>query len=97
MKLPSWIISGLLCANVSGIAWAVEDAQQAIDEAEVALKKADSIGYEWRDSAQLLEDARAALAQGDQAQALKLAAQAKLQGERAYEQGMGQQNAGPHF
>lgn len=98
MKLPSWMLAALLGAGVS-TAWAVseKEASEAIAAAEAATKKAASIGYEWRDTGKIIKSAKEALAGKDFEAALKHANNAKLQGERAYEQGMGQQQAGPTF
>lgn len=68
------------------------DVAAAIAEADAAREKAASIGHEWRDTAEILEKAREALAEGDAATAGKLAAKAELQGEAAYRQGIAQKD-----
>ncbi|HEY5603730.1 MAG TPA: SoxXA-binding protein [Gammaproteobacteria bacterium] len=75
---------------------AIPEVEAAINEAEAAIKKADSVGGEWRDSSsKLLKDAKAAAAKGDSKTALKLAKEAKFQGEMGYQQAKEQGKAGP--
>lgn len=70
--------------------------ESLIKEAEAAVKKAGAAGGEWRDSnSKLIKAAKAALSKGDLATAKKKAMQAKFEGETAYQQAMGQKNAGP--
>lgn len=69
--------------------------QKAIEEATLAVKKADEVGFAWRDSERMIKDARAAQEKGDGATALKLANKAKTQGDLAYQQYLDQKNAGP--
>jgi len=72
------------------------EVNAAISAAEAAIKKADSVDAEWRDtSSKILKDAKAAAAKGDNATAIKLANKAKFQGEMAYQQGLSQEKAGP--
>jgi nucleoid-associated protein YgaU len=63
-------------------------AEAAIAAADAALKKAASVGGEWRDSRKILKKAEAALKKGDYAKAIKLANQARRQGELGYAQAM---------
>jgi hypothetical protein len=67
-------------------------AQTAISEAEAAVKKAASVGYEWRDTGDILAQAKAALKAGDNAKAAKLAGEAKRQGELAHAQYLSQKD-----
>lgn len=85
------------CGLWAGSAQAAGNLDQAIDEAEAALQKADSVGYEWRDSHKILEQAMAAKDEGDTDKALELANQARTQGELAHRQWQDQQGSGPHF
>lgn len=55
----------------------------AIAAAEAALAEAAEHGIQWRDSAELIEQARAAAAKGDEARAVMLANRAREQGEDA--------------
>ena len=72
------------------------EVEAAIKEAEDAIKKAGTIGGEWRDSSgKLLKNAKAAAAKGDSKAALKLAKEAKFQGEMGYQQAKEQEKAGP--
>jgi hypothetical protein len=72
------------------------EVEAAIKEAEDAIKKAASVGGEWRDtSGKILKDAKAAAAKGDSNKALKLAKEAKFQGEMGYQQAKEQEKAGP--
>ncbi len=56
------------------------------EAAEAARKKAASMSYEWRDTAKILKQAKAAADKGDYKTAEKLANKAKLQGEMAVAQ-----------
>lgn len=58
----------------------------AIGSAEAALDQADKLGFEWRDSHEILAKARAAADDGDEATAVKYANVAKRQGEDAVAQ-----------
>lgn len=58
----------------------------AIGAAEEALDEADALGFQWRDSRKLLDQARAAAERGDEVTAVKLANEAKAQGELAKDQ-----------
>lgn len=72
------------------------EVEAAIKEAEAAIKKADSVGGAWRDSSgKILKKAKAAAAKGDNKAALKLAKEAKFQGEMGYQQAKEQEKAGP--
>ena len=73
------------------------EVDSAIAEAEAAVKKADSVGYAWRDSGKMLKQAKAAAAEGERDKALALAAQAKFQGEAGYSQYEANKEAGPSF
>lgn len=61
-------------------------AQAAITAAEAAVSKAGSVGYEWRDTGKILNQARAALKAGEHEKAVQLAGKAQRQGELAYRQ-----------
>jgi nucleoid-associated protein YgaU len=56
--------------------------------AEAARKKAASVGGEWRDTGKIIKKAEAALKAGDGAKCVKLANQARRQGEMGYAQAM---------
>ncbi|MFZ0256157.1 MAG: hypothetical protein WAN46_11035 [Gammaproteobacteria bacterium] len=66
-------------------------AQEAIEEAEVLQQKADSLQGGWMTTDELIAKAEAALAQGDNAEALALANQAKKEAALAYQQAERQQ------
>lgn len=73
---------------------AVTDA--TLRETKIVLKKARSIGGEWRDTKkQYIKNAKAAASKGDFKLAIKLAREAKFQAEMGYKQAMSQKNAGP--
>ena len=63
-------------------------ADQAIAAAESARKKAASVGGEWRDTFNMIGEARDLAKAGDFAGAIKIANKAKRQGELGYEQAM---------
>jgi len=64
-------------------------AERAITVAEASRKKARGVGGEWRDTSKIIKKARKALKSGDTKKALKLANQARHQGQMGYEQSMG--------
>ena len=76
------------------ISTAAADATAAIGAAEKARKAADKVGYEWRDTAKLIKQARAAAKKKNYTQAIKLANEAKKQGDNALAQYHDQKNAG---
>lgn len=59
----------------------VEEFNNAFKEANELRKTAGSLGHEWRDTAKILKNAAAAAQEGDLQKAMKLVAEAKLQGE----------------
>ncbi len=68
-------------------------AGKAIEEARAEVKKAASVNGLWRDTEDLIKQAEAALAQGNEETAVKLANEAKHQAELGYKQAMdGQKN-----
>jgi hypothetical protein len=71
------------------------EVEAAIKEAEAAEKKAASEDGEWRDTSKLLKKAKAAAAKGDNKTALKLAKEAKFQGDMGVQQAKEQEKAGP--
>jgi nucleoid-associated protein YgaU len=58
----------------------------AIANAKAAIKKADALGYLWRDTAKILKKAEEAAKKGDEAGAVKLANTARTQAELAVKQ-----------
>lgn len=69
----------------------------AIKAAEQATARVDEVGYAWRDTGTMIEDARKAAEQGETEQALALANEARQQSELAWEQYERNKNAGPNF
>jgi hypothetical protein len=76
------------CANQGPAepAATADSANQAIAAAEAAAKKANEVGYQWRDTQQLIDQAKAAAAKQDFATAQKLADTAEKQGHLAVQQ-----------
>ena len=62
-------------------------AAEAIAEAKAANAEAKAADYEWRDTGKLIDKAEAALADGDEEGAIKLAKQATAQARTAVAQG----------
>lgn len=62
-------------------------AAEAIAEAKAANAEAKAANYEWRDTGKLIKSAEAALADGDEAGAIKLANKATAQARTAVAQG----------
>jgi len=93
-------LAAVLALLLSGAAFgsSVDPAvQRAIQAAIEANERADSVGFQWRDSAKMIKQAEAAAEKGDNATALELAETARKQGELGYQQYLDQRNAGPHF
>jgi hypothetical protein len=82
----------LLCMAVSMPSGAVLLADPAaaspslVEQAEAARKEADALGFEWRDTAKLIKQAREALDKGQKEESDKLASLALLQGKAAVAQ-----------
>lgn len=101
------LLGGLLatgCASTPSepVSAAGPDTRQAefaalVQEATAALDRVDAEGFEWRDSRKMLKEAEEAAKAGDYAKAMKLAGEAKFQGEAAHAQYLANQNAGPHL
>lgn len=71
-------------------------AKAAIAAAEASLDKARSVEGEWRDAKkQMVKKAKAAASKGEYDKAIKLANEAKFQGDMGYQQAMDEKNAGP--
>jgi len=68
--------------------------EQALAEARAELKKAASMGGEWRDTGKHLKKAEALAAKGDYAAAMKLVAQAKFEAMAGQKQAAGQAGVG---
>ncbi|WP_303900957.1 LysM peptidoglycan-binding domain-containing protein [Thiohalomonas denitrificans] len=64
----------------------VAEAQAAIDAAHAAVEEAQAAGAVWRDSADMVKEAEAALADGDTTNAVELANRARRQAENALAQ-----------
>lgn len=71
-----------------------QEAKQAIGDAEAAAEKADSVGYLWRDTEQMIKDAKKAVEAKNYEKATKLAEEARRQSELAYQQYLDQRGAG---
>lgn len=62
------------------------EAEQAIADAKAALKRAQDLGYDWRDTGKLIKEAEAAYDAGDYAKATELARKAQEQAAIAEDQ-----------
>ena len=63
-----------------------ENAKAAIAAAEKSRAAAAAVGFEWRDTSQLIDDAKKSLAEKEFDKAIKLANQAERQGAIAVKQ-----------
>lgn len=70
------------------------DAEKAIAAAELARKRAASVDGEWRDTGKMVKKAKQAASSGDYAEAVRLADEARRQGDLGYEQALHEKNAG---
>lgn len=68
-------------------------AQQAIGEAEAAAEKADAVGYLWRDTEEMIEEAKKAAEAREYDKAVQLAEEARRQSDQAYRQYLDQRDA----
>jgi len=80
-------------ASNSKDATAKTDATTAIAAAEKARKAAHKVGYEWRDTAKLIKQAKKAVKKKKYTKAIKLAKKAERQGNDAVAQYHDQKNA----
>ena len=98
MKAPELILAAaLLALTATPLAvQAANDYETAKKAALVQVDKARDVGYEWRDSRQLLKEADAAAKAGDTEKAIKLAKKVEEQGKAAVKQAKQQKNAGPN-
>ncbi len=78
-------ILGLSAAAIVSAA-GPDSALARIAEAEAAQHEAAALGYEWRDTAQLIAAAKAALERGETEESERLAGAALLQGRQAIAQ-----------
>ena len=97
MKAPEFVLaSALLALTATPLALqAANDYEAAKKAALVQVDKARDVGYEWRDSRQLLKEADAAAKAGDTEKAIELAKKVEAQGKAAVKQAKEQKNAGP--
>lgn len=87
----SGVVSVLSAAEAGKVDPKVAQAQAMIEMAEQARKKAASVDSEWRDTADFIKKAEAALKAGNLDESMRLAKLAEDQGNLAYEQGFSQQ------
>jgi hypothetical protein len=87
LALAAATLIGTGCATqTTGKAADADQAAAAIAAAESSRAAAAAVGYEWRDTAQMIEDARKAVEEKDYNKAVKLAHQAEQQGKAAVTQ-----------
>jgi len=100
MKLSPYILLPFLvtgCASQAVEPTAPAGAKQALSEAIDTNKKANKLGYEWRDTGKWIKKAKAALKAGKEAEALKLAKKIKAAAEDGIQQAVDQKDAGPRL
>lgn len=83
------------CASTGGKSEEPADFATLISQAEAAQKKAKSVGGEWRDTGDLIKDAKEANEKGDAEKAMSLAKRAKFESEMGIKQAESQAKAGP--
>ena len=85
------------CASTSETKMGGSDADfpTMVKEAKASIKKAKSVGGEWRDSGKFLKKAKKAAKSGDMKKAMKLAKKAQGQGKMGYDQAVDEKKAGP--
>lgn len=77
---------GLLAGCATTVEEGMSAAEQAIADAKAANAQAKKVGFEWRDTGKMIKKAEKALADGDDAKAIKLANQAEQQAKDAQAQ-----------
>ena len=82
LKINLFVGAGLLV--LSNVSYA--SAEDAIAAAEQARQQAAAVGYEWRDTAKMIKQAKSLAAKGKTEEALKLARMAEEQGKDALAQ-----------
>lgn len=87
------LIAGMI-ATGSALAAGKADAEAAIGAAKAAQKAAKSVGGEWRDTGKVIKKAEKAVADGNYADAVKMAKKAESQGHLGKEQAMSQKGVG---
>ena len=82
--------------SIAGAAVAADkgSAEAAIAAAKAAQKAAGAVGGEWRDTGKMIKKAEKAAAEGNYANAEKMANKAKAQGELGKAQAMSQKGVG---
>jgi len=98
MKKLAIIAAALMmfgCASTEKKMEPVADYPAMVKQAKASIKKAKSVGGEWRDSSKFLKKAAKAAKNGKMDKAKKLASKAMFEGKIGYEQAVAQKNAGP--
>ncbi len=85
-KLAIVAALGAVTSMAYGAAPSTDPVVVAIDQAREVVEKANTLSFQWRDTAQILRDAEEAFGKGDKETALQLAVQAQHQGENAIKQ-----------
>ena len=88
------VILGGLWIPVQATAGDAAAFDNTMKAAIAAQKAANSEGGEWRDTGKLIKQAKEAATAGDDDKAIKLAEQARRQGELGYKQALAEKNAG---
>lgn len=96
-KILLALVIAVFSIGFNAYAHSKADAMDAINAAKAALKKADSIGGAWRDTADMIKQAEALLEQDKNTEAAKLADEAKAQGMLGHEQAASQATGKLHF
>ena len=90
MSFKTTLISFTFSAMLATSAFAASDnnlsAAEAITAAESAQKAAGKVGYEWRDTAKMIEQAKKLASEGKSAEAINLAKKAQEEGQDALAQ-----------
>lgn len=72
-----------------------ESVTAAIAAAEAAMKKTDSLGFDWRDNEKMIKDAKTAAEKGELDKAMQMAKEVEAQAKIAEQQAMDNKNAKP--
>uniref|UniRef100_Q3APA1 SoxXA-binding protein SoxK n=1 Tax=Chlorobium chlorochromatii (strain CaD3) TaxID=340177 RepID=Q3APA1_CHLCH len=87
LTIPTALLTVTIAIASPLYAAAPPTTQELIAQAEATRKEAAAIGYEWRNTAQLIKQANDALTANNEPEAQKLASAALLEAEQAVKQG----------
>ncbi|MCK5903482.1 MAG: hypothetical protein KAG28_10090 [Cocleimonas sp.] len=95
--LARTLLVAALSIGATSTSFAVDDAKAALAAAKVETNAAKKAGFAWTKWGKMFDKAEAALTDGKEKKALKIAANLKKQGLAAQKQAEAAKKAGPRF